>query len=635
MDLFPDEMIESPSCRYTTLLPGSIKSVEKYSYLCYCHREELMVICEKCINCHNCENNIKIKPNKDHRFYSCDCKEKDHKILYKKSQTRINLFQEKRCFYSDIFSLLPYTSDNTVKTTGEKVCKFCTENCYKPEEIYSVIDPKNTIMSKCECKKPLHKDLFHFLYNFKSKELNVSANIFNYNLLMKIDYLKEILLDLNKIKRVDLNSFLLKFEIDLAKNIDDECNSKYFIPKPIIRDDVIKEMTNKGLFRKLPSLGNAAIRLLINDYIFRQYVKSHYVKKMFLLNRSTILNMNTEQRCFYLKKIRKSNNLDKVITESTNQLYSTGKFFSLENYMKFYHDNSAIKYKRFDTIHQNMKFLIKYRIINAKLRNDYLNFALACLLNKEYDFNNNCCVIVLKSILYTLIHYYDDLARVSKEEKTFPKENFKIIFTIFVSTIKKFDSNNKTIEKKKKQKKELKDLDKQKKEKEKREREKASFVEVTNQVFNILIDNNINLNRSNDFKMISKDNKTKLMSSEIYKKIQEFSKLNRKQINFEINFTYYIKRVPNVINEIFKLIGFEEFVTIKKSLLEIKNFTSKAIIKEFQEICSFFNFYQKFDEYLEIISETSRFTKIDKNDKNANHVCWLSFTQVFSTTKTI
>ena len=112
MDLFPDEMIESPSCRYTTLLPGSIKSVEKYSYLCYCHREELMVICEKCINCHNCENNIKIKPNKDHRFYSCDCKEKDHKILYKKSQTRINLFQEKRCFYSDIFSLLPYTSDN-------------------------------------------------------------------------------------------------------------------------------------------------------------------------------------------------------------------------------------------------------------------------------------------------------------------------------------------------------------------------------------------------------------------------------------------------------------------------------------------------------------------------------------------
>ena len=126
---FKDEINEKPNCEFFGFMDQKEKNKNKL-FICFCFPDKVMFnICEDCIKCHDCKENIALE-----YLGECFCRKINHK--FEKNPEIKNVVE--RCFINDLqhqFSPYRYTYSFVQDEKIKKICEFCSIYCYNDEEI--------------------------------------------------------------------------------------------------------------------------------------------------------------------------------------------------------------------------------------------------------------------------------------------------------------------------------------------------------------------------------------------------------------------------------------------------------------------------------------------------------------------
>ena len=145
MDIFEDEFLKKKACELINFSEDYEKLNPKL-IICLCNPNRWQVICEDCIECHDCKVNY--EPNYDGNVTECDCKLANHNLKFD------NIEKGKiECYHNEMLKLSPYKYTYSYIKNGEtiKLCEYCSNKCITNENIIKEINEHQN--HECHCSK--------------------------------------------------------------------------------------------------------------------------------------------------------------------------------------------------------------------------------------------------------------------------------------------------------------------------------------------------------------------------------------------------------------------------------------------------------------------------------------------------
>ena len=426
-------------------------------FLCPCSTD-FSPICKACAEkCHSSHKpTLTITGN-----YDCSCGKFNHYV----TSTNVGKLKNE-CFYSKFFEVTPNRGFYINLNSKKQFCAVCfdNDNCLS-DDVKSNLVFKNVNNNftglNCDCDSHNH-DLNVISLNLElRKHLNLPLYMrnFNVNILFKIQTSKNLYIEqlINQIETYNRNkSSSINYDIftgytnnsifQLFAFFNRHWKNKYVFLNPFLEQFSLEQLID---FMKIPPdifINNDVTAKLyysgkfyFAEILFNYFIKSHIAKHNNLFSLRTIINLEVGHRLHFMKNAKNffRFNYDEELNESNaNKIVSNidqlgNEFFNL--FFDFQSKAEKFGWDVFETplnsITLIFKYFIKYNLINDSLRTKYFDLIIETLSFYLKQKNKNgleeCCLHLLKSILYTALYKNDDIIMAKMDGQ---KPNGKFFF---------------------------------------------------------------------------------------------------------------------------------------------------------------------------------------------------------------
>ena len=431
MDIFEDEFKKAKVCELINFSEDYQKLNPKL-IICQCNPNEAYLICEDCIECHDCQNFFDLNPDHNEILTECDCKLANHNLKF-------DNFEKAKieCYHNEMLKLSPYKYTYSYIRNGEKIklCEYCSNKCITNENITKEIDEDQNHECHCSEGHDFDLDKFEDISNIFKNLINADFNIFTK---FKEPGFIQIFEKLN-LRKIDLrmslnlDSFIDFYHITSLK--------KFFIPINYFKNFSSPKEFLTILFDKKENI-SMIDRVKLFFIMFLTEIKSVFHRELFIIKMESVVNMDSDGRKYYLEEIKKKKcKLD--------------IFNGIDHYIKLILDEIDVSKCISKNLHCNnlfilmMKFFIKYNLIDVSTSKNYYFILEKLLMNEnenerkehieveDYNrvLNENNNLVLCKTVLYTILRYndvYDPFIKIDDLEK----ENLTLAIRCFIYAIK-------------------------------------------------------------------------------------------------------------------------------------------------------------------------------------------------------